>query len=380
MIVDISFQNDQDQSLSDQNTQILSAKDNFHVDLDVNVVDSNEQRVIDDAQADLLRNADVVSDDVSRVESDVVSDEMSRVASISSISDSSIRISAHRARNVFSENTLRIIFKMSNARASKTIRLIEFALWFENVLRNILRDERSKIVKKSDFYQTKIQHKLNIFLRKCMQVFEVRFVIYRMNLDRVQYAQMWLTNDIFDVWNRRYELLNENSIWEFFKKTFQKHFASQRLRLIDVSQRLKELKQRLKQSMSQLCAHLNSLKNQLSKRSHEHQRASHLLFALYSYIRDAVIRKHENCTTRMQIKKTALLIERIESNFDMSNRYRRETSQNVNRSRSQITMNKLSARVASRRFNSVERDRDYSFVLNEANRKFQISVRFFRVE
>jgi hypothetical protein len=128
MIVDISFQNDQDQSLSDQNTQILSAKDNFHVDLDVNVVDSNEQRVIDDAQADLLRNADVVSDDVSRVESDVVSDEMSRVASISSISDSSIRISAHRARNVFSENTLRIIFKMSNARASKTIRLIEFAL------------------------------------------------------------------------------------------------------------------------------------------------------------------------------------------------------------------------------------------------------------
>jgi hypothetical protein len=41
---------------------------------------------------------------------------------------------------------------MSNARASKTIRLIEFDLWFENVLRNILRDERSKIVKKFNFY------------------------------------------------------------------------------------------------------------------------------------------------------------------------------------------------------------------------------------
>jgi hypothetical protein len=128
MIVDTSSQNDQDQSLSDQDTQILSAKDNFHVDLDVNVVDSNEQRVIDDAQADLLRNADVVSDDVSRVESDVVSNEVFRVASISSISDSSIKISAHRARNVFSENTLRIILRMSNARASKTIRLIEFVL------------------------------------------------------------------------------------------------------------------------------------------------------------------------------------------------------------------------------------------------------------
>jgi murein endopeptidase len=128
MIIDISSQNDQDQSLNDQDTQILNAKDNFHVDLDVNVVDSNEQRVIDDAQADLLRNANVVSDDVSRVESNVVSDEMSRVVSISSISNSFIRIFVHRAKDVFSENTLRIIFRMSNARASKTIRLIEFVL------------------------------------------------------------------------------------------------------------------------------------------------------------------------------------------------------------------------------------------------------------
>jgi hypothetical protein len=128
MIADISFQNDQNQSFNDQDTQILNAKDNFHVDLDVNVVDSNEQRVIDDAQADLLRNANVVSDDVSRVESNVVSDELFRVVSISSISDSFIRISAHRAKNVFSKNILRIIFRMSNARASKTIRLIEFVL------------------------------------------------------------------------------------------------------------------------------------------------------------------------------------------------------------------------------------------------------------
>jgi hypothetical protein len=92
----------------------------------------------------------------------------------------------------------------------------------------------------------------------------IRFVIYRMNLDRVQYAQMWLTNDIFNVWNRRYESLNENSIWKFFKKTFQKHFIFQRFHLINVSQRFKELKQRFKQLVSQLCAHLNHLKNQFS--------------------------------------------------------------------------------------------------------------------
>jgi hypothetical protein len=41
---------------------------------------------------------------------------------------------------------------MSNAGASKMIRQTEFVLWFENILRNILRDERSKVVKESDFY------------------------------------------------------------------------------------------------------------------------------------------------------------------------------------------------------------------------------------
>ncbi len=128
MIADISFQNDQDQSFNDQDTQILSAKNNFHVDLDVNVVDLNKQRVINDAQIDILRNANVASNDVSRVESNVVSNEMSRVISISSIQSFFIRISVHKAKNVFSKDILRIIFRMSNAGASKMIRQTEFVL------------------------------------------------------------------------------------------------------------------------------------------------------------------------------------------------------------------------------------------------------------
>jgi rubrerythrin len=269
---------------------------------------------------------------------------------------------------------------MSSARAAKTIRLIEFVLWSENLLRNILRDERSKVVKEFDFYQTKNQHELNIFLRKCMQIFEIRFVTYRRDLDRVQYAQMWFTNDIFDVWYCKYESMNENLFWKLFKETLQEHFASQRFRIINVKQKFKKFKQHFKQFVSQLCTHLNSLKNQFSKRFHENQRASHLLFALHSYIRDAVIRKHENCTTRMQIEKTVLLIERIESNLDMSNRYRREIFQNLNRSRSQIMINRFFARASSRRLNSIEREREYFFVLSESNRKFQTSIRFNRVD
>jgi hypothetical protein len=77
--------------------------------------------------------------------------------------------------------------------------------------------------------------------------------------------------------------------------------------------------------MSQLYVYLNNLKNQLLKRFHEYQRANYLFFALYIYIRDAIIQKHENCTTKMHIKEITFLIERIKSNLDMSNRYRRET-------------------------------------------------------
>jgi hypothetical protein len=74
---------------------------------------------------------------------------------------------------------------MSNARASEATRFAKFALWSKNFLKNILRDEREKLIKDLDFYQTKNQHELDIFLRKCVQVFEIRFVTYRMNMNRV---------------------------------------------------------------------------------------------------------------------------------------------------------------------------------------------------
>jgi hypothetical protein len=126
MIVDISFRNDQDQSFNDQDTHILNAKNNFHIDLDVNVVDLNEQRFINNAQIDILRNANVVSNEMFRAESNVVSNEAISVALTSSIQFSFIRILVYKTRNDFLKNIIRIIFKMSNTRVSKTIRLMKF--------------------------------------------------------------------------------------------------------------------------------------------------------------------------------------------------------------------------------------------------------------
>ncbi len=115
----------------------------------------------------------------------------------------------------------------------------------------------------------------------------------------------------------------------------------------------------------------------------KHQRTNNLFFVLYSYIRDKVIRKHENCITKMQMKKATLFIKRIELNLDMSEQYRRKNFQNLKRSKSQITINKSIARASSRRFNSIERERDYTFHtsrLSEKNREFQISMRSSKTE
>jgi hypothetical protein len=104
----IPSQNAQSQtSDSEQKTQILSQKDNFHVNLNINVVDSKEQRVIDETQAPRQNSADASSNNASR-------------------SFRSDRTSI--SRDVFEEDIIRILNKMSSARASEATRLAKFAL------------------------------------------------------------------------------------------------------------------------------------------------------------------------------------------------------------------------------------------------------------
>jgi hypothetical protein len=128
MIADTSLQNDQNQSFSDQDIQILDAENNFYIDLDENVVDSDEQRAINDAQTKSQRNADNVANDASRMTADVVTNEAFVIASILSSRISSVKISVMRIMNVFSESIIRYLSRMSNARVTKTIDTANFAL------------------------------------------------------------------------------------------------------------------------------------------------------------------------------------------------------------------------------------------------------------
>jgi hypothetical protein len=104
----ISSQNAQSQTNdNEQEIQILNQKNNFYVNLDINVVDSEEQRVINETQISQRDNVDTFSNNASR-------SFRNEKASIS--------------KNVFEEDIIRILNKMSSARASKATRFAKFIL------------------------------------------------------------------------------------------------------------------------------------------------------------------------------------------------------------------------------------------------------------
>jgi hypothetical protein len=64
---------------------------------------------------------------------------------------------------------------------------------------NVMKNKRNKIIKNLDIYKSKKQIELNYFLRRCNQDFEIRSVIYRLDLNRVLYVQQFFVKEFFDV-------------------------------------------------------------------------------------------------------------------------------------------------------------------------------------
>ena len=94
----------------------------------------------------------------------------------------------------------------------------------------------------------------------------------------------------------------------------QKHFAWQRIRLFNVDKKFKKIKQRFKQFVNVLTIHINSFKNQFSKRFSNFIRINYLIFVFHDYIQQIIIKKQKFCTIREQIEKITFFIEHIEFN------------------------------------------------------------------
>ncbi len=127
----ISSQNAQSQTNdNEQEIQILNQKNNFYVNLDINVVDSEEQRVINETQISQRDNVNAFSNNASR-----------------SFRNEKTSIS----KNVFEKNIIHILNKMSSARASKATRFAKFALWFKKLFQKYSSRRARKVDKKSRF-------------------------------------------------------------------------------------------------------------------------------------------------------------------------------------------------------------------------------------
>jgi hypothetical protein len=68
-----------------------------------------------------------------------------------------------------------------------------------------MRNERSYEVKDSKLYRVISQRELDTFNRMCIIVFAIKSIIYRYDLDNINYARSHIESDITYVWHRHQE-------------------------------------------------------------------------------------------------------------------------------------------------------------------------------
>jgi hypothetical protein len=106
---------------------------------------------------------------------------------------------ADKTKKTFAALKFEITIKNVLTKSMLIARLKQMSKLSAKKISNVMKDERNKIIKNSDTYKNKKQIELDYFLRRCNQNFEIRSVIYRLDLDRVLYAQQFLVKEFFDV-------------------------------------------------------------------------------------------------------------------------------------------------------------------------------------
>jgi hypothetical protein len=115
----------------------------------------------------------------------------------------------------------------------------------------VMRHEKYLNIIKSEIYKSNNSQKLNIFIRICQMMFDVRFVIYENDFHRINFVKLLLSNIVseFDwVWQRYRLRLDETaksvSSWKQFCDFLKKQINLIKLRITIVEQKIKLLHQR----------------------------------------------------------------------------------------------------------------------------------------
>jgi hypothetical protein len=115
----------------------------------------------------------------------------------------------------------------------------------------VMRHERYLNIIKSEIYKSNSSQELDIFIRVCQMMFDVRFVIYENDLHRINFVKSLLSNIVskFDWAWQRYRLrLDETaksiSFWKQFCDFLREQINLIKLWITIVEQKIKLLHQR----------------------------------------------------------------------------------------------------------------------------------------
>jgi hypothetical protein len=136
--------------------------------------------------------------------------------------------------------------KIEKTKAIKTAEFSETQLAF--LMNRIMIDELQKKkffkIMNSKKYKNTTQHDLNIFIRECRKIFEIRKHIYFDDKNKILFIRSFFESVSTKNWKRHQKIIDIIFIfWEQFIDFLQKHFNSKHLRLLETNVKLKKIRQ-----------------------------------------------------------------------------------------------------------------------------------------
>jgi hypothetical protein len=162
-------------------------------------------------------------------------------------------------------------------------------------------------------YKNTTQHDLNIFIRECRKIFEIRRHIYFDDKNKILFVKNFLESVSTKNWKKHQKIISIIFIfWKQFIDFLQKHLNSKHLRLFEINVKLKKIRQLNEQLMTNLIVYLNNLKMQLFEEFINYQKYFNLMKGFHSYLKTTIIRQINAIVFRNEWKEIAHLIEKIE--------------------------------------------------------------------
>ena len=180
--------------------------------------------------------------------------------------------------------------------------------------------------------------KLKNFIRTCHNVFFIKFMIYKKNQFKINFAMFLLFNHVSNsIWIWLKYRLNFNvakksfNTWTKFCQFLKKHVNFIKFRIVNVKTKLHAIKQRANQTMFQLMIYFKTLKNQWTFSLSNSMKTNYLIQIFHENI---FVKNWIDETSTWQIekswKKTIFNIKNIEKKFVHFRKNRDKNSKNKN--------------------------------------------------